>query len=746
MPAARSVAKRTSSDVASREASRHVEAEHLPFTVASALLRELGERLVGQSHIALAELIKNSYDADASRVLVTVNPDEIIVEDDGHGMTYAQFRDYWMRIGSPHKGEMATSPSGRALTGSKGVGRLAAQFLATDLSLATCAGSNRQLLEAQVDWEKAVRVGDLTQASARVTRSRRRGSFVDGAPHGTRLRLTGLKEEWQPDALRLLARELWPLRPPFRGANGKEVFDIQLSSQLEDAEVLFEDQMKAILEIWDARVTGRILPLSADPSARPGGPRTLQVAVELGGQVSQHRETLATCSLDSLTYEIRVFDLRNRQPAGIRVSTAREYLNAFGGVHVYDAGFHLPYYGADTDWLAIEQEHAHRLARSKLLPEELHYPNALNFLPTNSRLYGVVRVDTGHERKAAPRGRGPGTRALTITLTRDRLVNNAAFRDLRDAVRFGVDFYTSLEARKHAEEVERLRPSEALPVRIARVEELLDAYEDSIPASIREQLRRGIRDVLSGVRSEAELVAERAGLLGALATAGISALAFEHEFGRQLAQLEDSTASLRDALTRGDGREALGFVERVEDAIAAARDNRRIFGSMLEEEDRSRRTRPRATPLLEEALASLGPLARGIEADFDDLDDVRLPRGTQAEWAALWQNVMVNAINAMLDVDDPWLRASVTRRGRVISVRLEDNGVGVDLNEADRLFEPFNRMATMSRERRGLGFGGSGLGLTIVRMIGDSLNCQVRFVRPSEGFRTAFQLSWHESS
>ncbi|MEI6128403.1 MAG: hypothetical protein WCQ99_17805, partial [Pseudomonadota bacterium] len=36
------------------------------FSVDSMLLRELGERLVGRPHIALAELVKNSYDADAT--------------------------------------------------------------------------------------------------------------------------------------------------------------------------------------------------------------------------------------------------------------------------------------------------------------------------------------------------------------------------------------------------------------------------------------------------------------------------------------------------------------------------------------------------------------------------------------------------------------------------------------------------------------------------------------------------------
>src|SRR4051812_8392500 len=73
------------------------------FSVDAALLRELGERLVGKPHIALAELVKNSYDADAHRVTITVDPDAIEVADNGHGMTFDEFERFWMRIGSPHR-------------------------------------------------------------------------------------------------------------------------------------------------------------------------------------------------------------------------------------------------------------------------------------------------------------------------------------------------------------------------------------------------------------------------------------------------------------------------------------------------------------------------------------------------------------------------------------------------------------------------------------------------------------------
>ena len=48
----------------------------LPFTIDAELLRELGERLVGKPHIALAELVKNSYDADATEVTIKFAPQQ----------------------------------------------------------------------------------------------------------------------------------------------------------------------------------------------------------------------------------------------------------------------------------------------------------------------------------------------------------------------------------------------------------------------------------------------------------------------------------------------------------------------------------------------------------------------------------------------------------------------------------------------------------------------------------------------
>src|SRR5438876_11256153 len=103
--------------------------EQLTFTVDSALLSELGEKLVETPHIALVELVKNAYDADATEVKVKIVPDapygpKVQVADNGSGMTFREVENYWMRIATTHKRDHQRSRRyGRLRTGEKGIGR-----------------------------------------------------------------------------------------------------------------------------------------------------------------------------------------------------------------------------------------------------------------------------------------------------------------------------------------------------------------------------------------------------------------------------------------------------------------------------------------------------------------------------------------------------------------------------------------------------------------------------------------------
>ena len=375
----------------------------ISFSVDSELLRELGERLVGRQYIALAELVKNSFDADATKVEIRIQEDCIEVADNGHGMSFADLRDRWMRVGSTHKSKQAISPEfKRPLTGSKGVGRLAVQFLSSELELTSVpkksrvpVGSAPEEMLVIVDWDSAVHAGDLTQATAEYDLSEPNAHFPSEMPHGTTVRLSKLKHEWSPKEFELLAREVWFLQPPFRSLtrsakNEGTGFQVNLSSSDDKAVAAFNTQMSSILDLYRSRIVGRLEP-EENPDSN-SGKRTIQMSLELEREPAQgYRYEIPVnstdqCLIDGLEFEIRIFNLQHRQAYGIPVQQARKYLADYGGVHIYDAGFRIPYAGAEADWLGLEIAHSHRLHASQLLPAELNVPTGLNDLPTNSRV------------------------------------------------------------------------------------------------------------------------------------------------------------------------------------------------------------------------------------------------------------------------------------------------------------------------------------------------------------------------
>jgi len=716
------------------------------------LLQELGERLVGKPYIALAELIKNGYDADALKVTITFEPKEhrIVVDDDGHGMNLDEFTAFWMRIGSTHKKKKRISKRfERLMTGSKGIGRLAVQFLARDLELQTTSDEDTSTrLIAKINWEEAVKVANLTDAF--VEYEEMKGNFEPG----TKIILTDLKHPWKEELVEGLAREIWALQPPFRtrfaGKSADEArklyekamqekgklsesekrelrnsFTTKFNSSEKNYEQIFNDQISAILDIWHAKLVGKSVDGKVSATIEFNGKEPIPINYEI-----------ANCTLKESDFEVRVYHLEYRQPRNIKVGEARDYLQAFGGVRVYDGGFHLPYYGGPTnDWLEIEQAHAHRLSKSKLLPEEIQLDEGLTFLPTTSRLLGVVNVDTAKESE------------LEILVTRDRLKDNSAFRNLRDVVRWALDFYAMQEKARQLS-MAKLTAEVEKP-KVQEVHEVLEMYRKEIPAKTFNKFEKDLEKVVSKVESESEQTAKQVGMLGSLATVGISSLANQHETNRQFRIIDDIVADMRN-LERGIANPSVRnrlkeLREEIVDWIKRTRATNALFSYFGDAGNVKTRRRFLARRVLEEIKGQITPFERGATLNISRVyEDLLLPEASLVEWSSVFQNVLLNAMNAMVDSRKKVVDISSSKKGNNREILVQDTGSGVDLSEAESLFQPFQRRLKISNERRALGFGGMGLGLTIVRLIARNIGCKVAFVKPEKGFSTAFSLTWRE--
>src|SRR6476469_7952391 len=104
----------------------------LHFEPTAYIQRLLGRELISSEPIAIAELVKNAYDAGAKEIAITLHadqPQKLIIRDNGKGLSLPEFKRLWMRPGYSEKTTYDPKIK-RKLLGEKGVGRFAADKLA----------------------------------------------------------------------------------------------------------------------------------------------------------------------------------------------------------------------------------------------------------------------------------------------------------------------------------------------------------------------------------------------------------------------------------------------------------------------------------------------------------------------------------------------------------------------------------------------------------------------------------------
>ena len=740
------------------------------FSVDAALLRELGERLIGRAHIALAELVKNAYDADAIDCHIRFEDDRIVVADDGHGMSGSEFLEHWMRIGTAHKAELGVSRTlNRALTGSKGIGRLSAQFLASEMTLeSTSADRPGETLYAIIDWTKIEHGRNLDTVEVVWEHRAKAPKYPNRWTSGTRIELRGLKAEWDAGALEELGREVWVLRSPFEshrrspGARGAMDFRVEIDAPgIEGARKSFDTMRANLFDNWKARIEGRLrrgrrgdeasVSLEFRPGY-PGGMKTGNVFSETVALPIKAEDSSDISLVDSAEFKIFIFKPEGRQPGGVSVRDMRDYLGRFGNVSVYDAGFRLPYYGAGgdktgQDWLNIAVDQGRRLNASELLPERLRTQTRyMQDLPAPGRLFGAVHIDTGRERAVARKTGASSGERLRIQSSRDRLQANSAFFQLRDLVRFSLDLYANRYRSLSLQAVEKERGREPASRKFDRALQALDRGKADMPAAVYRETKREIAGARKASATEEEALDRRAVLLAPLATAGMTALAMSHEMARDSRFLANAGEKLSRLAKRLSVSELDDLAREFDDMRRRLDALQELFAPLLSETDRAATERLRVRPVIHQAMRSMRPLLPRVEFDLSGIDrSLRFPAGSFAEWNAVLQNIVANAWNAMLDSGRMDISFDGGRGGggrEWLWMSDTGQGLGMDPEDSETLFEPFERRLDIDPDNRSIAIGGQGLGLTIVRMIARRRRADVRFVEPPEGFSTTFEMAW----
>lgn len=110
------------------------------FNISLSVLNHLGRNLYRNFVTVLGEAISNSWDADANNVWIYIDRDksELVIKDDGIGMSADDFRDKFLKVGYTKRGidgRVIDSPQGRPYIGRKGIGKLALLSCAKKVSI-----------------------------------------------------------------------------------------------------------------------------------------------------------------------------------------------------------------------------------------------------------------------------------------------------------------------------------------------------------------------------------------------------------------------------------------------------------------------------------------------------------------------------------------------------------------------------------------------------------------------------------
>lgn len=224
----------------------------ISFNVDAYTARLIGRENVSKLNGAVIELIKNTYDADASICILyyekTTN--SLYIADNGCGMTEEIIKKHWMTIGRSPKKKNFISKLGRVQTGAKGIGRFALDRISDVCEMFT--SSEEGTLIWKVDWEDFSKSDNITDVTAELYKPLITISdFIEKINNeevkvllynklvntGTIFKLTNLRDTWNGSIIKKIKDDLTTLIP-YEMKNDFQLYFFDEESTKEDAEVL----------------------------------------------------------------------------------------------------------------------------------------------------------------------------------------------------------------------------------------------------------------------------------------------------------------------------------------------------------------------------------------------------------------------------------------------------------------------------------------------------------------------------
>tara|TARA_R110002096_G_scaffold427038_1_gene637440 strand:+ start:2891 stop:5140 length:2250 start_codon:yes stop_codon:yes gene_type:complete len=712
--------------------------ENLKIRPYARLLTMLGEQLIKNERIALIELIKNSYDADASWVKVSflnfgnnfkiTDESKIVIEDSGLGMDANIVKKHWLNPATPEKMRRKVTeprtPSGRTLQGEKGIGRFAILKLGSKIEIVTRAKGSATELVVGYDFtdydndfltykgkSKELFIEDLSvsylQREPSVVKA---GPLCLGArklkrvPHGTRIEISSLKGAWTEKKVEGVFSDISRLESIFSkgiGAKRRKKSESQFEVLIYKDEELqkFQEkylekltlllQERSVLNISDGkfdadnnRFTFKVNGVAKTLSLRDPELTGIKMFKDRFGNAGRELD-VRDIECGSFGFGFFVFDFSSNAPAKYQLDRDDKEILKEHRIYLYRDDIRVyPYGEKNDDWLHID---AYRGTIS-----------AGHFL-SNDQVVGYVNISQSQNPK------------LKDKTNREGLIEDGNATD--DFVTLLQCFLRYIRQKPYAQYRSSLKDKSSHDIyRTNAIEQEFEKLKEAVGEN--KKAATLVANTQRAYKAERSYLTQRAETTEQLAGVGLSVETASHDvmgiMGKVFANLD---GLIKDLMSNDEVdldvivkelqsiRGGLSFIE------SQLQDIQLLFRS-----SKQRRKAMRVKDTVEKVERIYRRLLKksGISLEVSTVGSPLVAKTTDAVLLQLLLNLFDNATYWLSQTSKKNKSIEIVLDGNAGEMIFADNGPGVSKDDAPYIFEPFYS---------GKGEDGRGLGLYIARQL-----------------------------
>lgn len=713
--------------------------EELVIRPYARLITMLGDQLIKNEIIALVELIKNSYDADASWVKVSFldfNKDfsvketsKIVIEDDGCGMNAEILKKHWLNPATPdklkRKKDKDTTDKGRIMQGEKGIGRFAIFKLGRNIKITTrrqCVDEEGKFIDAGEAVENVLSYNFSGYDDNFLTENGKEKDlyidnlkvfFEDGAPkeiiekkvvlgtaeikrkpYGTKIEISDLKSSWSVSRIEKVQKEIGKMQPIF----SKDDFSdfhvwIYQDKKVHVAQEIYKEELttclenKSVFKIKDGKYTSATNQIDFLLNGKPvhlGFDDADINGLTLFKKYFKDESYETECG--DFEFEFYIFDLNidSENPSRYMLDKGEKSIIKEHRIYLYRDGIRvMPYGDPEDDWLRID------MARGTI--------SAAAFL-SNDQVVGCVYITQNGNPKLKDKTNREGLIEEGKALEDFINVLQLILKYLRKKV-----FAQYLIEKRRKADIERVKKGKPLEL----IENAKKQYAND------KKTLKFISDFESSYKQEQKFLHERIDKTESLAAVGLSIETASHDIMLFIKKtLENQDALIRGLMIGGEiNREELvtkltfirGNLSMIETQM---KDIQLLFPST-----KSRTKNISVKDIVEKVYRLYMRVFAENNIDFQ-IEATNVPLIAKTTDAVLLQ-VMINLFDNALY----WLKTVPNKREILVSIDgnrqrmiFADSGPGIKEDDIPYIFEAFYS---------GKGEEGRGLGLYIARQLLD---------------------------